>query len=60
MEWRLYQSQINCRVDAEKLRELDRDYDAVFRFWNKDYLKKVRAKNENPNMGGYWGGYLNA
>jgi formate dehydrogenase beta subunit len=45
----------NCRVDAEKLRELDRDYDAVFLGFGTRLSKKVRAKNENPNMGGYWG-----
>jgi len=45
----------NCRVDAEKLRELDRDYDAVFLGFGTRLSKKVRAKNENPNIKGYWG-----
>jgi len=45
----------NCRVDAEKLRELDRDYDAVFLGFGTRLSKKIRAKNENPNIKGYWG-----
>ncbi len=34
----------NCRVDAEKLRELDRDYDAVFLGLEQDYLKRSELK----------------
>ena len=45
----------NCRVDAEKLKEIEAEYDAVLLGFGARLSKKVRAKNENPDMGGYWG-----
>lgn len=45
----------NHRVTAERLKELDATYDAVLLGFGARLSKKVRADNENPNMGGYWG-----
>ncbi len=45
----------NCRVDAQKLKEIEAEYDAVLLAFGARLSKKVRAKNENPEMGGYWG-----
>ncbi len=45
----------NCRVDAQKLKEIEAEYDAVLLAFGARLSKKVRAKNENPDMGGYWG-----
>ncbi len=45
----------NCRVDAEKLKEIESEYDAVLLGFGARLSKTVRAKNENPDMGGYWG-----
>ncbi len=45
----------NCRVDAQKLKEIESEYDAVLLGFGARLSKKVRAKNENPEMGGYWG-----
>ncbi len=45
----------NHRVTAERLKELDAEYDAVVLGFGARLSKKVRADNENPNMGGYWG-----
>ena len=45
----------NHRVTAERLKELDAAYDAVLLGFGARLSKKVRADNENPKMGGYWG-----
>ena len=45
----------NCRVDSQKLKEIEAEYDAVLLGFGARLSKKVRAKNENPEMGGYWG-----
>ena len=45
----------NHRVDANRLKELDEEYDAVLLSFGARLSKKVRADNENPDMGGYWG-----
>ena len=45
----------NCRVDAEKLKEIEAEYDAVLLGFGARLSKTVRAKNENPDIGGYWG-----
>jgi formate dehydrogenase beta subunit len=45
----------NHRVTAERLKELDAEYDAVLLGFGARLSKKVRADNENPEMGGYWG-----
>ena len=45
----------NHRVDAKRLKELDAEYDAVVLGFGARLSKKVRADNENPDMGGYWG-----
>jgi len=68
MPWEKYQKDIelvlslptvnityNCRVDADKLRELDRDYDAVLLAFGTRLSKKVRCENEDPSYEGYWG-----
>ncbi len=45
----------NHRVDAARLKEIDAEYDATLLAFGTRLSKKVRAKNENPQMGGYWG-----
>ena len=45
----------NHRVDAARLKELDAEYDATLLGFGARLSKKVRADNENPDMGGYWG-----
>jgi formate dehydrogenase beta subunit len=45
----------NHRVDADRLKELDAEYDATLLAFGTRLSKKVRAENENPKMGGYWG-----
>jgi formate dehydrogenase beta subunit len=45
----------NHRVDAERLKEIDTQYDATLLAFGTRLSKKVRATNENPNMKGYWG-----
>jgi formate dehydrogenase beta subunit len=68
MPWEKYQKDIelvlslptvdityNCRVDADKLRELDRDYDAVLLAFGTRLSKKIRCENEDPSYEGYWG-----
>jgi formate dehydrogenase beta subunit len=45
----------NHRVTAGRLKELDAEYDAVLLGFGARLSKKVRADNENPEMGGYWG-----
>ncbi len=45
----------NHRVDAERLKELDAEYDAVLLAFGTRLSKKVRAENEREDMEGYWG-----
>jgi formate dehydrogenase beta subunit len=45
----------NHRVDAERLKEIDAEYDATLLAFGTRLSKKVYAENENKNMGGYWG-----
>ena len=45
----------NHRVDAARLKEIDAEYDATLLSFGTRLSKKVRAENENPKMGGYWG-----
>ncbi len=45
----------NHRVDAQRLKEIDSEYDATLLAFGTRLSKKVRATNENPNMKGYWG-----
>ncbi len=45
----------NHRVDAQRLKEIYARYDATLLSFGTRLSKKVRAKNENPNMQGYWG-----
>ncbi len=45
----------NHRVDANRLKELDAEYDATLLAFGTRLSKKVRADNENPDMKGYWG-----
>jgi len=45
----------NHRVTADRLKEIDAEYDATLLAFGARLSKKVRAANENPNMGGYWG-----
>jgi len=45
----------NHRVDAERLKEIHAEYDATMLGFGARLSKKVRAENENPKMGGYWG-----
>jgi formate dehydrogenase beta subunit len=45
----------NHRVNAERLKELEAEYDAVMLGFGARLSKKVRAANENVDMGGYWG-----
>ena len=43
------------RVDAERLKELDAEYDATLLAFGTRLSKKVRAENERPDIEGYWG-----
>ena len=45
----------NTRVDADMLRKFDKEYDATLLAFGTRLSKKVRAKNERPDMPGYWG-----
>lgn len=45
----------NHRVDADRLKEIDAEYDATLLAFGTRLSKKVYAENENPKMGGYWG-----
>ncbi len=45
----------NHRVDAERLKELDSEYDAVLLAFGTRLSKKVRAENEREDIEGYWG-----
>ena len=43
------------RVDAERLKEIDAEYDATMLAFGTRLSKKVRAENERADMKGYWG-----
>ncbi|NPA29527.1 MAG: FAD-dependent oxidoreductase [Epsilonproteobacteria bacterium] len=45
----------NTKVDAEMLRQFDKEYDATLLAFGTRLSKKVRAKNERDDMPGYWG-----
>ena len=45
----------NTKVDADMLRRFDKEYDATLLAFGTRLSKKVRAKNERPDMPGYWG-----
>ncbi|MEA3455416.1 MAG: FAD-dependent oxidoreductase [Campylobacterota bacterium] len=45
----------NHRVDAERLKEIDAEYDATMLGFGARLSKKVRAENERADMKGYWG-----
>ncbi|SFZ97504.1 Glutamate synthase [NADPH] small chain [hydrothermal vent metagenome] len=45
----------NHRVDADRLKEIEAEYDATLLSFGTRLSKKVRANNENPDMNGYWG-----
>ena len=45
----------NHRVDAERLKEIDAEYDATMLAFGTRLSKKVRAENERADMDGYWG-----
>ncbi len=45
----------NHRVDANRLKEIDEEYDATLLAFGTRLSKKVRAKNEREDMEGYWG-----
>jgi formate dehydrogenase beta subunit len=44
----------NHRVDAERLKEIDAEYDATMLGFGARLSKKVRAENERADMKGYW------
>ncbi len=45
----------NHRVDANRLKEIHKEYDATLLGFGARLSKKVRAKNERTDMEGYWG-----
>jgi formate dehydrogenase beta subunit len=45
---------LNTMVTADMLREFEKSYDAILLASGTRISKKVRAKNEDPNMEGYW------
>jgi len=45
----------NHRVDANRLKEIDSEYDATMLAFGTRLSKKVRATNERADMEGYWG-----
>ncbi len=45
----------NHRVDAERLKEIDAEYDATLLAFGTRLSKKVYAENERADMEGYWG-----
>lgn len=45
----------NHRVDANRLKEIEGEYDATLLAFGTRLSKKVGAENEKPNMQGYWG-----
>ena len=45
----------NHRVDSERLKEIDAEYDATLLAFGTRLSKAVRAKNEREEIEGYWG-----
>jgi formate dehydrogenase beta subunit len=45
----------NHRVDSNRLKEIDSQYDATLLSFGTRLSKKVRAENERADMDGYWG-----
>lgn len=45
----------NHRVTADRLKEIEQEFDATLLGFGARLSKKVRANNENTKMGGYWG-----
>jgi len=45
----------NHRVDAERLKEIDAEYDATLLAFGTRLSKKIRCENEDPSLEGYWG-----
>ena len=45
----------NHRVDAERLKEIDAEYDATLLAFGTRLSKKIRCENEDPSYEGYWG-----
>ncbi len=45
----------NHRVTAERLKEIEADYDATLLGFGARLSKAIRCENENPNHEGYWG-----
>ncbi len=45
----------NHKVTADRLKELDSEYDATLLAFGTRLSKKVRAKNERDEIKGYWG-----
>ncbi len=45
---------LNTRVTADMLREFEKKYDAILIATGTRISKKVRAKNERPEIKGYW------
>jgi formate dehydrogenase beta subunit len=45
----------NHRVTADRLKEIEAEYDATFLGFGARLSKKIRAKNEDPSKDGYWG-----
>ena len=45
----------NHRVTANRLKEIEEEFDATLLGFGARLSKKVRAANENTSMGGYWG-----
>ncbi len=45
----------NHRVDAQRLKEIDAEYDATLLAFGTRLSKQVRAKNEREEIKGYWG-----
>ncbi len=45
---------LNTKVDADMMREFEKKYDALLVATGTRISKKVRAKNERPEIKGYW------
>ncbi len=45
----------NHRVDADRLKEIDEEFDATLLAFGTRLSKAIRCGNENPEMEGYWG-----
>ncbi len=45
---------LNTKVDADMMREFEKKYDALLIATGTRLSKKIRAKNERPEIKGYW------